>query len=645
MLDAAPGQAQAVEQAGSRPGVRLQRTVLDRPVPVQGLYWRDRRGDAASPGAVRLDADGGLRVEAGATAAFDTYFNALFEHHWRLYTRAARFALRVEVEGRARLRLWRVTGHGGPALLHEAEVEGAAEVELPQDAPHFRQAGMVWFELTAPGEPAVLRRAEWWAMDVLPEPVGLGVVICTFNRETELARVLAEIAGDPEVLGSKAPGGGAFEPEAPDPRAPGEGGGVVARVFVVSQGRPGLLAHPDVAAQAHRLGDRLRVVEQGNYGGAGGFGRGLLEALDDPAVTHVAFLDDDVRLEPEGLLRMAAFYALAREPLCLGGHMLDGVHPTALYESGAVLRDSWDVLALNHRLDLRSREVLTGLLDVQGVHYSGWWFFGFPKSLVAGHGMPLPCFIRGDDVEWGMRLYERGVPTVSLPGVGIWHEPFYLKRGGWQHYYETRNALICAALHMDFSPRHAAKQMVGQLMTHLLTYRYHDAALVVRAMQDFLRGPAVLDADPRALHASLPELRARHPEGVVRRETVLWDAPDAGLARSRVGRAAAFGATVLRNWFKPSHPDARPRRLPSRDLVWSRVRGSDALAVETYWDRDLPVFRRDRARFRELLREGLRAVYALHARAPALRAAWRREAPRMTSVPHWRAYLKLPPHG
>jgi galactofuranosylgalactofuranosylrhamnosyl-N-acetylglucosaminyl-diphospho-decaprenol beta-1,5/1,6-galactofuranosyltransferase len=624
MLDAVAEQAGSARQSEARPQVRLQRVILDRPTSLRDLYWRRSREDGHMPGAVGPDTDGTLLIEPGTTVAFDTYFNALFEHHWRLHTRAASFSLHVEIEGCARLRLWRVTEHGGQTLLHEVEAGGTAVIALPQDTANFRQAGMVWFELTAVGSAAVLRRAEWFATDAAPEPVGLAVAICTFNREADLAGVLAAIAGDPAL---------------------GDGAGGVARVFVVSQGRPGLLAHPDIAPQAARLGARLRVIEQGNFGGAGGFGRALLEALDDDAVTHVAFLDDDVRLEPESLLRMAAFFALARGTQCLGGHMLDAVRPTNLYEGGAVLRDNWAPIALSHQLDLRSREVLVGLLDVQAMHYSGWWFFGFPKRLAEEHGMPLPCFIRGDDVEWGMRLYGRGVPTVSLPGVGIWHEPFYLKSGGWQLYYETRNALICAALHMDFSPRHAARQLLTSLMAHLLTYRYYSAALIVRAAEDFLRGPAILDADPQALHASLATLRALHPEGTVGRDVVLWDAPVAATPHTRLRTGAALGAVLLRNWRKPSSATARPRRLPLRDLVWFRMAQSDALAIETHWERELPLFRRDRARFRLLLRAGLRVVRALYAAAPRLRAAWAQEAPRMTSVSYWRTYLGLSRRG
>ena len=624
-LDMTEGRTGVVEAAGMSRGLRLQRVPLDRPASLRDLYWRGARDGRPAPEAAAPDARGGLRIEAGATAAFDTYFGAFFEHHWRLHTPLSAFTLSLDIEGRARLLLWRLTTHGEePMLLHDGMVEGRTEVAIPQDASNFRQAGMIWFELTAPDAPVTLRTAEWLAPGAAPRPVGLAVVICTFNREADLAKVLAEVAGDPEL------------------RAEGRG---LERIFVVNQGRPGLLGHPGIAPQAARLEGVLRVVEQGNFGGAGGFGRGLLEALDDPAITHVAFIDDDVRLEPESLFRMAGFFAVSKGEECLGGHMLDGIRPTTLYEGGAIVRDNWAVHALSHQLDLRSRAVLAGLLEVQAMHYNGWWCFAFPKRLVAEHGMPLPCFIRGDDLEWGLRLHDRGVPTVPLPGVSIWHEPFYMKRNGWQIYYETRNTLICAALHMNFSPRHAATQVLSRLMEYLLTYRYYAAALVIRGVEDFLRGPAILDEDPAALHASLGELRLIHPEGTVRRERVLWDAPLAEVPRSRRRHGTALGKVLWRNLSAPSNPDARPRRVPVRDLIWYRILGSDAVALETYWDRELPVFRRDRTQFRALLRAGLRAVRALYRNAPGLRADWQREMPRITSVAHWRAYLGLPPNG
>jgi galactofuranosylgalactofuranosylrhamnosyl-N-acetylglucosaminyl-diphospho-decaprenol beta-1,5/1,6-galactofuranosyltransferase len=184
-----------------------------------------------------------------------------------------------------------------------------------------------------------------------------------------------------------------------------------------------------------------------------------------------------------------------------------------------------------------------------------------------------------------------------------------------------------------------------QLMAHLLTYRYYSAALIVKAVEDFLRGPAILDADPQVLHASVGKLRSRYPEATVSRDVVLWDAPVSATPHSRVRTAAALGKVLWRNWMTPASPTARPRRLPLRDLVWFRMPGSDALAIETRWERELPLFRRDRAQFRTLLRAGLRAVRALYSAAPGLRAAWQQEAPLITSVAHWRAYLGLARRG
>ena len=39
--------------------------------------------------------------------------------------------------------------------------------------------------------------------------------------------------------------------------------------------------------------------------------------------THVLLMDDDAIVEPESILRAAAFLSLARGDVAIGGHMLD----------------------------------------------------------------------------------------------------------------------------------------------------------------------------------------------------------------------------------------------------------------------------------------------------------------------------------
>ena len=557
-----------------------------------------------------------LQIAKGATVSFDTYFNGLFEQHWRLYTDVGAFTLALRLQGRAALRIWRRTPEASITLMHEQEIAGPGEFTLPNDAAHFRQAGLLWFDLTALDGPTILEGAEWSVPATMLARARLGVVICTFNREAELGAVLTAIAGDDGLETA------------------------VARVIVVNQGRPGLAVHPSIAGAAARLGPRLRIVEQANLGGAGGFGRGLIEALDDPAVTHPCFLDDDVRVEPESLRRMAAFFSLAQRDVAVGGHMLDSISPTTLYEAGAVVLTNWAPKPLHHGLDLTDPDTLDTLLDPYAMHFNGWWMFGFPKRWVDRAGMPLPCFIRGDDIEFGMRLHDAGLPTVAMPGIGVWHEPFYLKLGGWQLYYETRNAITCAALHQDFTPNRVAVLLLKRLLLQLLTYRYYSAALIVRGIEDSLHGPGILDRDPRPLHASLGELRTRYPEGGIQRERVLPSAPVGRSPWFRPGFALAMLRALSKNWLRPTQGDSPPRRLLVENLVWFRVMRSDCLAVETYWDRELPVFRRDRAEFRSLLSTGLRAIARLRSAAPGLQRDWQAAMPRLTSMPFWRDYVR-----
>jgi len=297
-----------------------------------------------------------------------TYFNGLFEQHWHLYTCAGSLTLTLRIRGRAALRIWRRTPDSGQTLLHEQEIADRAEIALPRDTPHFRQAGLLWFDLTAFDGPIILQDADWSTSGegsgAGQPPARLGVVICTFNREAALGAVLTAIVGDEGLLTS------------------------VARITVVNQGRPGLVAQPSISAAAARLGPKLRVVEQANLGGAGGFGRGLVEALDDQAVTHVCFLDDDVRVRPESLRRMAASFTLAQDDVALGGHMLDSVRPTTLYEAGAVVLPNWAPKPLHYGLDLSRPKTLDALLDPYAMHYNGWWMFGFPKRWIDRVGRP-----------------------------------------------------------------------------------------------------------------------------------------------------------------------------------------------------------------------------------------------------------------
>ncbi len=71
--------------------VEFHRIILDRPARLRPLYWRVLAFDGKLVQGPWPATGGGLSIAQGATVSFDTYFNGLFEYHWRLYTQAGAF--------------------------------------------------------------------------------------------------------------------------------------------------------------------------------------------------------------------------------------------------------------------------------------------------------------------------------------------------------------------------------------------------------------------------------------------------------------------------------------------------------------------------------------------------------------------------
>ena len=598
----------------------LQPFLMECPADRRDLYWRLHHAPDASldGGAPAGDT---LRAAAGATLSFDTYFNSFFESQWRRYTALQAVLLQVEIEGEALLQVFRRVA-GRRVLLQQQNIRsGLAEIRLSDSAINFRQHGVLSVDLVAGQSGATLIAACWMGEDAPQAAVGLAAIFCTFNREAALARCLDAIGRDRDAMAH------------------------VARVIVVNQGRPGLARHPAMAEAAHRLAGKLVLIEQANHGGAGGFTRGLLAAMDDPAITHTVLLDDDIEIEPGSLARMAAFFSLAKRDIVLGGHMLDMIHPATLYEAGAVISDRhWAFLPQHHGCHIGNADTLEGLSHPGPVHYNGWWCCGFPVSLLQEHGLPLPCFIRGDDLEWGLRLHNRGVPTVPMPGVAVWHEPFYLKIGGWQLYYETRNMLVAAALHLPADRAATVRRVARQAVRHLLTFRYYSTALILDGIQDFLAGPAIMRGEPLAVHSGLAARKAEFPDASVPRERVLSRQLLRRAPRTTPGSLALLARLMVRNALARTKP-VPPRHLDVGDLDWMAMSGVEHVAIETWWDNDKPAFHRSREHHRTLLRRGLLLLLRLYREGPAARAAWQAEFADLTSAPFWRGYLRLPPSG
>src|SRR5205085_8693821 len=111
--------------------------------------------------------------------------------------------------------------------------------------------------------------------------------------------------------------------------------GCLRKIVVVDQGSRRVTAHPSFGRLPPGAAGKVAVIEQANFGGAGGFTRSILEALNTPGATHMLLMDDDAELEPESVYRAARLLALARGDLAVGGNMLDLLRPNELFELNA----------------------------------------------------------------------------------------------------------------------------------------------------------------------------------------------------------------------------------------------------------------------------------------------------------------------
>ncbi|GAA2037837.1 glycosyltransferase [Pseudokineococcus marinus] len=654
--------APAAEEVGTRPvgaAARvLQRVVLpgDADPDVLPLYVEgelvtagsseDASRATARGGAVSGDQVLGRRrflVPAGTRSSFATYFNAFPAGYWRRWTVVEQVRLSVRTSGAGTVTVYRSNAKGNAQRVTSSRVGGDHGSDVAVDLPlrAFNDGGWYWFDLAAGTQDLRLEEASWSTDDGAGRGAGtVAVSITTMNRPDYCARLLATL-GEDEGLRD-----------------------VVTRVRVVDQGTQTVSAETEHFPRARAaLGDRLDVVHQANLGGSGGFARGMVESLSD-GVDHVLLLDDDVVVEPEGILRAVTFADLARTPTIVGGHMFSMFQRSllhALAEQVQPWRTWWGPATATHhdhdlgRSGLRSTPWLHRRVDPD---FNGWWMCLIPTSVVRELGVSLPLFIKWDDAEYGLRAREAGVPTVSLPGVAVWHVPWTDKDDAvdWQAYFHARNRLVVALLHSPYARGGAlVRESLGISVKHLLSMQYSTAELRLMALEAVLEGPEHLHRDLATTLPRVREVRAGYDDAVVRPDATAFP-PQRRRKPPRRGRDVQVpenrlaglvqAATGTLKQLRPVDELARRHpqvAVPHMDSRWWLLAQFDSALVSTADGTGAAWYRRDPARFRALAARTTAAHRRLLAEWPRLAAEYRAALPDLTSPDGWRASFALPP--
>lgn len=459
-------------------------------------------------GAPPAAANGSLLVLGGHSLTVDGAMSSLYEREVFGATQVKNFRLRLRLKGSAEISLLHTnargerrivsTAHSGAGrdvyryahnyLISETTVdpyrdehEIVVQFELnTSDA----SAGRWSFTLTPLFGSAELLSADWEIGSAPQREICPTFVICTFNRIQQLQANLTTLSA---ILQRETANW---------------------RVIVVDNAR-------NFTLQEGLPTDRIQVIAQKNVGGAGGFGRGIHVALDDPATSHIILLDDDADIDAVSIARMLNLfrYQIEEEDF-IGGVQMDVYDPLKLADASAYWRaDRFETVEARmppSRLDLA--EGKNALASNLYTNFNGWWLFGGSKAAFLRNGMPLPIFVHLDDVDYGVRADIAGRRTWTVPGIAVWHEPYYAKVEGWFAFYNIRNELIRLSGHLprmltsiteagfiqDSKPEKMLakrlKRVKNQLQTRfrnfISTNQYGSAYLLSMAIERFLDGPA-----------------------------------------------------------------------------------------------------------------------------------------------------------
>jgi galactofuranosylgalactofuranosylrhamnosyl-N-acetylglucosaminyl-diphospho-decaprenol beta-1,5/1,6-galactofuranosyltransferase len=587
----------------------------------------------ANPGArrVRPRSRTSVQVPVQTEVSFAAYFNAFPAAYWRRWSTLRTLHLRLDVEGAGRIDVYRSKADATVIHVHGQLVEGRRELDIELDLTPFEDGGWYWFDISTEDSELIVHSGGWHAPVEAPGRAAVTIGMPTFNRPTDCVATLCAI-GEDELVRS-----------------------VVTAVVIPDQGANKVRDQQGFAQAQATLGERLRIIDQANIGGSGGYARVMYEALENTDCDQILFMDDDIVLEPDSILRAVAFSRFARRPMLVGGQMLQAQARSRLHAWGEVVdrhRMRWNKAPgteYDHDLAQHPLRQTPWMHRRTDVDYNAWWMCLIPRTVAEDIGLPLPLFIKWDDVEYGLRARAAGYPTATVPGVAIWHMSFADKDDAtdWQAYFHLRNRLVGAALHgAEQRPTALIIDSLKHALKHALAMEYSTLALQEMAIRDFLGGPqALFDKLPTALG----EVRARcadFADGQVMDSQELplpaGGQQDVQRMRKKPTNLVTIGATLVKrlaHQLRPVDTQAHHRpqlSLARADARWFVLSGLDGVTVSTADGRGVTYRKRDPQAFRSMLIRSVSLHSELAREFPSLRRRYRDAAPQLTDRTGWK---------
>ena len=442
------------------------------------------------------------KLSDDAIIATNTYFNIFSSSKYAEYTKAENITFTSKVSGKMDVCLHMCTQERDDVIKHvpvasETPVDVSLEFNIKGLSDREKiTCHYVSFESKGSSK---IHEFGSYSTDANQDDIRLALAICTFHREEYVNRTVNALRGmisDPT-----------YDSEQID-------------IFIVDNGKT---LEKDMFSEPF-----IHLIPNRNLGGSGGFTRGMIEACEHNA-THVLLMDDDIILDPDAVYKTFNLLKILKEEhkdaFILGG-MLDSNAPTTQYEASSFYNGQFTKRKDN--LDLVSEKSLIFNDLFEYANYGAWWYMCMPTH-ICDNNLPLPLFIKMDDVEYGLRTMR---DHVVMNGIGIWHENFDEKRNRvMENYYHERNSRITESVcKLDVRP--FVFSFWHKVLYFISLSDYVSLYMYTRAIRDYTKGvDFLMNIDEEELHFILQEkdnsreiyrISPGEPKALIRK-IVTWD--------------------------------------------------------------------------------------------------------------------------
>ena len=586
-----------------------------------------------SPGARAYSINGALYFSGEID--FCTYFNSVSVAKWRHYAHLVSIRLHIELAGDpCRVNTVGLARHGDGAPVQEVAHGGALfdysldykthEIDIPMG-----DAVVSGFSLATAGR-ARVRNVYYYTLveESQIRDVKLALCTTTFKKEEYIVPNMRRIRTG--IV------------EADEPISEGF------HMFVVDNGRT--LDAEELSSEG------ITVIPNVNAGGAGGFARGMIAAREhETDFTHVVLMDDDVRMSVESLKRVHSLLSLVSSEYArafVNGAMLQLERPSLQFEDVSYVRSlgGFAKVKPDLRVNLREGIVENEMISVEVENaYGAWWFSCIPMSYISEMGLPMPFFVRCDDVEFGLRCDP---VYMTMNGICVWHARFEGRFNAAVACYQyIRNMLVTRTLHIR------SGNLVFMLLywrlfhIYLRTMDYAAAELWLDGLEDYLKGPEFLmTGDPYAAMGAasakaekLVPIEELDPDVMARLEVNLdWLAGDYS---GHTLRKLLVAIPHDRHWFPDFMLSSKPGMISpsvSENFVpWYKTAMRKQLVAMSPDGKRGAIRTIDRARRRKLLARYHDLIAQYRNSKDAVAEQYRAAMREMTSARFWKRYLGL----